>query len=213
MITEFELGARAPAWSPDGGSILVLATEWHGEWAGLDEDERSRKPRRITGFDVRLDDQGWRHDRRTYTYLVDPRGETPPRRVGSSDEDESEPAWSPDGARVAMVTSRHNPRSLERGAEVVEVEVDGGRETLRARRSGYFSVDYDPAGNLYGIGDPFAGLPLRLFPVATRRAPHRHHRTSRPESQRPPGIRRPGEADLAGGVVSSPGYRTAGELP
>ena len=159
VITEFELGAGAPAWSPDGGSILVVATEWHGEWAGLDEDERSRKPRRITGFDVRVDDQGWRHDRRTYAYLVDPRGETPPRRVGCSDEHESEPVWSPDGARVAMVTSRDNPKSLERGAEVVEVEVDGGRETLRAWRSGYFSVDYDPAGNLYGIGDPSPHYP------------------------------------------------------
>jgi len=63
VITDFELGTGAPAWSPDGGSILVLGTQWHGEWAGLEEDERSRRPRRITGFDVRLDDRGWLHDR------------------------------------------------------------------------------------------------------------------------------------------------------
>ena len=163
VITDFELGVRRPAWSPDGGSILVLATEWYGEWAGLDEDERSRRPRRITGFDIRMDGQGWLHDRRTYAYLVDPRGETPPRRVGGSDEHESGPAWSPDGAKVAMVTSRDNPRSLESGSEVVEVEVevevDGGGETVRARRSGYFSVGYDPAGNLYGIGNPSPDYP------------------------------------------------------
>ena len=78
VITDFGLGASAPAWSPDGGSILVMATEWHGEWADLDEDERSRRPRRITGFDVRLDDQGWLHDRRTHAYLVNPLGESPP---------------------------------------------------------------------------------------------------------------------------------------
>ena len=159
VITGFELGTSSPAWSPDAASILVLATEWHGEWADLDEDERSRRPRRITGFDVRLDDQGWRHDRRTYAYLVDPLGESPPRRVGCSDESESGPAWSPDGARVAIVTSRDNPRSLENGSEVVEVEVQGGAETVRARRSGYFSVDYDPSGNLYGIGDPSPDYP------------------------------------------------------
>ena len=159
VISDFELGAGSPAWSPDGGSILVLATQWHGEWAGLDEKERSRRPRRITGFEVRLDDQGWRHDRRTYAYLVDPHGDTSPRRVGGSDESESEPAWSPDGAKVAMVTSRDNPRSLENGSEVVEVEVDGGVETVRALRSGYFSVDYDPSGDLYGIGDPRPDYP------------------------------------------------------
>ena len=159
VITDFELGVSGPAWSPDGGSILVLATQWHGEWAGLDEDERSRRPRRITGFEVRLDDRGWLHDRRTYTYVVDPCGETAPRRVGCSDESESEPAWAPDGSKVAMVTSRDNPRSLENGSEVVEVELDGDLETVRARRSGYFSVDYDPAGELYGIGDPSPDYP------------------------------------------------------
>ena len=159
VITDFELGAGAPAWSPDGSSILVPGTQWYGEWAGLDEDERSRRPRKVTGFDVRLDDQGWLHDRRTYAYLVDPGGDTPPRRVGCSDEHESGPAWSPDGTRVAMVTSRDNPRFLERGSEVVEVEVDGGAETVRARRSGYFSVDYDPSGNLYVIGDPTPDYP------------------------------------------------------
>ena len=159
VITDFELGAGAPAWSPDGGSILVRGTGWYGEWAGLEEDERSRRPRRVTGFDVRLDNRGWFHDRRAYAYLVDPGGETPPRRVGCSDEHESGPTWSPDGARVAMVTRRDNPRSLESGSEVVEVEVDGGAETVRARRSGYFSVDYDPSGILYGIGDPAPAYP------------------------------------------------------
>ena len=159
VITDFELGAGAPVWSPDVSSILVPGTQWHGEWAGLDEDERSRRPRTVTGFDVRLDDEGWLHDRRTYVYLVDPGGDTPPRRVGCSDEHESGPAWSPDGTRVAMVTSRDNPRSLESGSEVVEVEVDGGAETVRARRSGYFSVDYDPSGNLYAIGDPAPHYP------------------------------------------------------
>ena len=58
-----------------------------------------------------------------------------------------------------MVTRRDNPRSLESGSEVVEVEVDGGGETLRARRSGFDSVDYDPSGNLYGIGDPAPDYP------------------------------------------------------
>lgn len=89
VITSFELGVRDPAWAPDGASILVLATEWHGEWAGLETNERARRPRRITGFDVRLDNQGWLHDRRTYAYLIDSAGEVESRRVGSSDEDES----------------------------------------------------------------------------------------------------------------------------
>ncbi len=47
-----------------------------------------------------------------------------------------------------------NRRSLESGSEVVEVEVDGGAETIRARRSGYYLADYDPQGALHAIGNP-----------------------------------------------------------
>ncbi len=159
VVTSFELGVRAPVWSPDGSRLVVLATEWFGEWADLDEDERARRPRRITGFEARLDNQGWLHDRRSYAYLVEPGGETAPRRVGTSEENESGLAWSPDGARVAMVTRRDNPRLLEEGVEVVEVDLESGAETLRAQRSGYYLVDYDPAGTLYGIGNPTPDYP------------------------------------------------------
>ena len=159
VITEFELGARNPIWSPDGARLLVLATEWFGEWAGLDSDERARRPRRITGFDARLDNRGWLHDRRSYAYLIDPGGETAPHRVGSSDEDEFGLAWSPDGTKVAMVTSRDNPRYLKPGSEVVEVDLESGAETLYAEGSGYYLTDYDPAGVLYGIGNPTPDYP------------------------------------------------------
>ncbi len=154
VITDFELGVRGPMWSPDGGLLLVTATEWTSEWAGFDKDERARRPRRITGFDTRLDNRGWLHDRRDYAYVIDPGGGAAPRRVGTSDESESGPLWSPDGAKVALVTSRDNRRSLESGSEVVEVEVDGGAETIRARRSGYYLADYDPQGALHAIGNP-----------------------------------------------------------
>lgn len=159
VVTSFELGVRDPAWAPDGLSILVLGTSWYGEWSGLDESERARKPRRVSGFDARLDDSGWLHDRRTYAYLIDPAGEAEPRRVGCSDESESDPVWSPDGEKVTVVTSRDNARFIEGGAELVEIEVSGGDEEVRAWRSGFFLADYDPSGNLYGIGSPSPDYP------------------------------------------------------
>ena len=159
IATSFDLGAQAPLWSPDGSHIMVLGTEWFGEWAGLEDDERSRRPRRITGFDARLDNQGWLHDRRSYAFLVDPGGKAPPRRVGTAEESESGLAWSPDGAKVAMVTSRDNPRYLRSGVEVVEVDLQTGAETLWAQGSGYYLTDYDRNGVLYGIGDPTPDYP------------------------------------------------------
>ncbi len=42
IITDFSLGVREFSWSPDGGSLLVLATNWTEYWADLDDDARAR---------------------------------------------------------------------------------------------------------------------------------------------------------------------------
>ena len=75
------------------------------EWAGLDDDERSRKPRRINAFRYRFDSRGWIHDRRDDVYVVDASGGGAARRVGSGEASQAGHAVSPDGSRVAYVTS------------------------------------------------------------------------------------------------------------
>ena len=71
VITEFGAGAREVEWSPDGGHLAVLATEWAEDWADLDDDARSTKPRRITAPEWRFDDIGLLHNKETHIYVVD----------------------------------------------------------------------------------------------------------------------------------------------
>ena len=52
IITDFALGVTEAEWSPDGASIAVVASEWIPELADLDEEERTRRPRRITEIPV-----------------------------------------------------------------------------------------------------------------------------------------------------------------
>ena len=160
LVTDFDLGARLVLWSPDGASLLVLATEWFGEWADLDEDERARRPRRIDGFDARLDGRGWRHDRRDHLYLVDPSVQTPPRRVGSGEASEFGPAWSPDGTRVAFLTKLDDPRRLRSGYDLVETHLATGVRTTRATGSGFTKAVYDPGGVLHAVGHPTTEYPI-----------------------------------------------------
>ncbi len=72
VVSDFPLGVEALEWSPPGDQLVVVGVDWVEEWAGLDDDERKRRPRRIDRVPFRFDNRGWLHDRRRHLYLVDP---------------------------------------------------------------------------------------------------------------------------------------------
>ncbi len=153
VITGFALGVRAFEWSPSGDMIAAVATEWTSEWADLDEAERRRRPRRIERARYRADNRGWTHDRRQYVWLVEPDAARGPERLTGHRWDELSPVWSPDGTRIALLTTLDDDRGLAPGTDVVEVDLATRRATLRDPQGGWFSLAYDPEGALYAIGD------------------------------------------------------------
>ena len=159
IVSEFSLGVREIEWSPDGAHLIVLATTWTEEWAGLDDDERSRKPRRINAFRYRFDSRGWIHDRRDDVYVVDASGGGAARRVGSGEASQAGHAVSPDGSRVAYVTSLDDPRRMKTGDELVETDLDTGAEAVRVMGSGFMRTAYGQDGSLYGVGSPDPAYP------------------------------------------------------
>ena len=160
VVTDFDLGVREFRWSPDGASLLVLATEWYGEWAGLEDEERARRPRRISGFEARLDGRGWLHDRRDHLHLVDPTGGEAPRRVGDGEASEFGAAWAPDGTRIAYLTTLDDPRRCRAGHELVECVIETGARAVRATGSAFARASYDPAGVLHAMGSPTTDYPF-----------------------------------------------------
>ena len=87
-------------WSPDGATIAFSSRV--RDDAYKEEDEGKRAPRRFRRLQFKLDTVGWTGDRRGHLFVVPADGSEPPLQITSGDFEDSDPAWSPDGARIAF---------------------------------------------------------------------------------------------------------------
>jgi dipeptidyl aminopeptidase/acylaminoacyl peptidase len=151
VISSFDLGAREAEWSPDGSRLAVIGVEWSEEWAGLDDEERARRPRRIDAFGYRFDTLGWLHDRRSHVYLVEPGGGEPVA-ITEGPWHHGGLAWRPDGEAVAVLGSRHETRYLDSGNQAWEIAAVGGEARPLVGVGIWSNVSYDPGGTPHVIG-------------------------------------------------------------
>lgn len=176
-VTDFPLGAVGFDWAPDSERLVVVGRSWIEELADLDDDERRRRPRRITRTPYRGDDRGWIVDRRDHLYLV--RRDAQPGEeelLTAGDFDEVAPRWHPSEDRIAFLSARHDDRVTEPGEQVFELDLDT-REVRARTEVGYFGgVAYAPDGRLHAVGleDALAWpSPMRVLAIDGDRATDR----------------------------------------
>ncbi len=163
VVSDFDDGIEAIEWSPDGSQLAVVAVTYTDEWAGLTDEERERKPRRMTSVPYRFDNKGWIHDRRRHIWLVDPDGSAEPRCLTPGDFDDELLAWSPHGKKIAFISDRDPGRGLVSGNDVCEVDVDTGDVTQVATRGYWTFVSYSPNGALHLLGNTNPVYPVDSF--------------------------------------------------
>ena len=162
VVTEFESGVTAIAWSPDGSQILMHVPE---NIDGIDdEDERARAPRRITDPSFRFDNMGWTYLRRTHlwTYSV---ASDDSSQLTSGDNSETGAAWSPDGGTIAYLSVVDEDRWVNPLGYVFTVPSSGGDASVVTPKGGWSWVGYSPSGELYAIGSPLDHMTLDAFPL------------------------------------------------
>ena len=123
-LTDLEEDVTEVVWSPDG-TRLAFSVRVRDPAYG-EEDDRRRSPRRFERLQYKLDDEGWIGDRPRHLFTVPADGSSPPDQLTDGDYEDQNPAWSPDGRRIALCSARQEDWDVELYRDVFLVDADGG---------------------------------------------------------------------------------------
>jgi dipeptidyl aminopeptidase/acylaminoacyl peptidase len=155
-LTDRKESVEKFAWSPD--STRIAFSSRVRDDAYDEEDDRKRKPRRLTRLFYKLDSVGWTTDRRTHLFVVDASGESEPRQVTDGDCEDGEPCWTPDGKRLVFPALRGERWDVELITRLYEVGADGGEtKQLTGDDASFDTPVFSPDGSQlavrYGVED------------------------------------------------------------
>jgi dipeptidyl aminopeptidase/acylaminoacyl peptidase len=143
-LTDLKESVDQPAWSPDSTKLVFGARV--RDQAYEEEDDRKRKPRRVTRLLYKLDGVGWTTDRRRHLYVVDLEGGEP-RQVTDGDYEDRSAVWSPDGTRLVFSALRDERWDIKLVGHLYTVAAEGGEPQLLSPTDGSYSQpQFSPDG-------------------------------------------------------------------
>ncbi len=144
-LTGLKEDVTQAVWSPDGTRIAFVARVRDAAYE--EEDDKKRRPRRLTRLQYKLDSVGWTADRTQHLFVVPADGSAEPVQLTDGDFEDHSPAWSPDGRTIAFVSARHEDWDLEMVTDAYLVDAAGGEPRRLTQGGGSIgSVSWSPDG-------------------------------------------------------------------
>ncbi len=130
-LTDLKHGVSSVHWSPRGDRLALVAAAGDPRFiVGTERKGRTPLARRITRLDFR-DDESGHIDRRAHLWLMPFRPGATPRQLTHGDFDALNPAWSPDGHRIAFEADRGPDANINPRSQIWWIGTDGTRPRIR----------------------------------------------------------------------------------
>jgi dipeptidyl aminopeptidase/acylaminoacyl peptidase len=144
-----------PVWLPDSSGLLFTAPSRPDDEVGLSRDEVAKRARVIDSTQYRFNGRGYTFNRRRQVYRVHlpvDGAVAAPERLTAGDFDNFAPVVSPDGRRIAFVSSRNRDREWFGGSDVFVMAAGGGRATKVTSGGAWRNISWVDDHRLVALG-------------------------------------------------------------
>ncbi len=155
-LTSLKEDVSQAVWSPDGTRVAFVARVRDADCD--EEDDKKRRPRRLTRLQYKLDSVGWTAGRPQHLFAVPADGSAEPVQLTDGDYEDHSPCWSPDGKTIAFVSARHPDWDLEMVTDLYLVDAAGGEPRRLTQGGGTVGApSWSPDGSRLAV-DRYAGV-------------------------------------------------------